>query len=329
MITLEQARYLCHSDEPTTTRDLITAISEAEGVADKENRVFRYEITPSTSATPEANILLDYLMGHMRERDPTLFAFLRDWSWRDIESAIAHHPVNLPFHDSGNRYARGMQTQVVFGAFVKHGAFMGAREVTLDEIDQALESWLSLYRLYFQGHPAPSYKPLRRMVFLLFAVWPGVQHDMTLARTLLDPPRPSVEPPTTVYDLPLAFADVARVLPNASPHRPAPPLHVMSSGNIIVFMGGALGHPMRPVRMLLYYQEQHWRARYENNGLVRHNPLIQVWKTAIEMDNGLHDPNKPHYEAALMQRLWHTAESRPSTAVPPVATPNDAGQRRA
>lgn len=345
MITLEQARYLCHSDEPTATRDLIIAISEAEGVLDRENMVSSYEITPSTPAATDAHVLLDYLMGHMEKRNPTLFEFLRDWSWRSIESAFIHHPASLPFRDSGSRNARGMQTQVVFGVRVARGWFTGARMVTLEQINLALECWLSLYRLHFADHPAPSYGPLRRMVFLPFAVWPGVQHDRALARTILDPTHPSVQRPTPFYDLPLALADVARALPNASPQRPAPPLHVVSSGDAVMVLGKGMKPPhdllgdalgpvlgprgftsdesMRPVRMLLYYQEQHWRIRYEIvSGLSRHNPLIAVWKTAIQMSEGLHDPNAPRYEANIMQHLWHSPESSPS-APPPLPQQDD------
>ncbi len=83
MITLERARYLCNiddNDEPTATRDTITAITEAQDALDRESRSLHHGITPSPPSASYASVLLDYLMGHMRERDPAMHALLRDWS---------------------------------------------------------------------------------------------------------------------------------------------------------------------------------------------------------------------------------------------------------
>ncbi len=187
---------------------------------------------------------------------------------------------------------------------------MAARDATLADVSQALNEWFALYRIHFADHPAPAHAPLRRMVFLPFAVWPNAQHDLALARANAISPRPLIHPPEPRYHLQLALADVARALPNASPSRPAPPLHVASSGDEIGIMGERLGGAMN-VRMTVHFRAWVWVTRYDVNGQHRYNPLLQVWRTAMRMDDGLYEPDAPRHEAEIMCALWHTEESKP------------------
>lgn len=309
MITLERARYLCSiddNDEPTATRDTIIAITQARDALNNEPSAAARRASP-------VNVLHDYLMGHMRERDPATAKLLHDWSWATLESSITHLPdLRMPLHMTPGWSLEGRERSIIVQD-ARDGALSACR-TTCGELCEAMKRWLALYRAHFQNHPAPDHAPLRRMVFLPFAVWPGEQHVVQRIINRLEPYPPFAPHVTTHHNTRLALADVASALPNASPDRPAPPLHVVSPGDAIVIRGEGLHFHQPPTRvwMTVYYEQSGtWKTRSQVEKqelvepLVRHHPLVSVWRESM------HPTGLAEYEARVMCNLWHTEESKP------------------
>ncbi len=307
MITLERARYLCGIDdnvEPTATRDTIIAITEARDALNNEPDAATRRASPT-------NVLLDYLMGHMRERDPATAKLLHDWSWATLESSIMYLPgLWMPLHMTPDWGLEGRERRIMVQD-ARDGA-LSAYAATCADLRKSMEQWLALYRTHFANHPAPAHAPLRRMVFLPFAVWPGEQHVVQRFQT--GPEFPFTRQPRLFYNTRLALADVARALPNASLDRPAPPLHVVSSGDAIVIRGDGLHFQEPPARvwMTVYYEQSgDWKTRSQVETqdlvepLVQHHPLVSIWRESMR-PTGL-----ATHEARIMCNLWHTEESKP------------------